>query len=214
MNDFRQTLERLTPSDLPFLHPIPPPAAVAAVASDPVPGRKRCRRREKDPNASDPTTASPPRSPSPEPASIPERLPEPVLPVFVPPPRRTGTNAPIPTGITTTDAPEKPDATLSQRRRVCMEHEWPAVGAILTASYFGTRYSAQVVQAEKRLKSGRQLLLLDGPARGERFDSYSSAMLSTTAEQRKRMNLGRRGTSNGWDFWAVERPASPPERSI
>lgn len=100
-----------------------------------------------------------------------------------------------------------------KKKRHYVEHEWPPAGTRLVAEYFGTVYHAEVVPADKRLKSGRQLLLLDGPAQGKRLDSYSKAMLVATAKQRKTMNLGRRGVSSGWDFWVVATPGSPPERS-
>lgn len=90
------------------------------------------------------------------------------------------------------------------RTRRAVAHEWPPVGTVLTATYFGTVYRAEVVDAKKRLKSGRQLRLLDGPSKGRRFDSLSKAMLVATARQRREQKLGRKGASNGWLFWGVE----------
>ena len=93
------------------------------------------------------------------------------------------------------------------RTRQYVDHEWPPVGTIVSGNYFGTVYRAMVVTANKKLKSGRQLKLLDGPAKGKRCDSFTKALLIATAKQRKETNLGRKQASNGWSFWRPEIPA-------
>jgi len=104
--------------------------------------------------------------------------------------------------------PETPstasDTTAKPRQRI--DHEWPPEGTIVSGIYFGTVYRAQVVKANKNLKSGRQLKLLDGPCKGRRFDSFTKALLVATTRQRKENNLGRKQASNGWDFWKAEFP--------
>jgi len=90
--------------------------------------------------------------------------------------------------------------------RQYIDHEWPPVGTIVCGNYFGTVYRAEVVKAKKRLKSGCQLKLLDGPSKGRRFDSFTKALLIATAKQRKETNLGRKQASNGWSFWKPETP--------
>lgn len=94
--------------------------------------------------------------------------------------------------------------TEKARTRRAVAHEWPPVGTLLSATYFGVEYRAEVVVATKRLKSGKQVRLLDGPAKGKRLDSFSKAMLVATAKQRREQKLGRKGTSNGWGFWRQE----------
>ena len=87
------------------------------------------------------------------------------------------------------------------RRRRHIEREWPAIGTILTADYYGTRYTAEIVPATKRLKSGRQIRIGSGPAETMLCDSFSEAMIAATEEQRSQQNLARKGVSNGWLFW-------------
>ena len=94
------------------------------------------------------------------------------------------------------------------RQRI--EHVWPPEGTIVSGNYFGTVYRAQVVKANKNLKSGRQLKLLDSPCKGRRFDSFTKALLIATTKQRKDANLGRRQASNGWEFWKPETPDTAP----
>lgn len=86
-------------------------------------------------------------------------------------------------------------------KRIRPPHEWPAVGTMLVADYFGTSYHAEVVVAKKRLKSGKQLRLLDGPSKGKRLDSFSKAMMVATAKQHRTEKRGRQGVANGWEFW-------------
>lgn len=97
--------------------------------------------------------------------------------------------------------PDSNDDNDESRRRRHIDREWPEVGAILTAEYFGEEYRAEVIPATKKLKSGRQIRLDSGPARGTVCDSFSEAMLTATEHQRNEQNLGRKGTSNGWVFW-------------
>ena len=93
------------------------------------------------------------------------------------------------------------EADSESRRRRHIERDWPEIGAILAAEYGGQTYQAGIVAASKRLKSGKQICLASGPAQGQICDSFSEAMLLATEEQRRRENLGRKGVSNGWDFW-------------
>jgi hypothetical protein len=107
-------------------------------------------------------------------------------------------------------AASAPDGAKPSRTRQHIEHEWPGVGTILAGSYDGTVYRAEVVAAGKRLKSGKQLVLLDGPAKGQRFDSLTKALVVATARQRETMRLGRSGVTNGWSFWVPEKANSSP----
>ncbi len=84
------------------------------------------------------------------------------------------------------------------------QHDWPLVGAVLTAEYYGQQYRAVVIPARKKLLSGRQLKIESGPAAGEICDSLSAAMILATEAQRRKMNLRRKGVANGWDFWQWE----------
>ncbi len=90
------------------------------------------------------------------------------------------------------------------RRRRRIEREWPAVGTILRAEYFNEQYTAEIVPAVKKLKSGKQIRLTSGPAQGVVCDSFSEAMIAATEQQRTDQNLGRKGVSNGWLFWVWE----------
>lgn len=87
------------------------------------------------------------------------------------------------------------------RRRRRIERDWPEMGTILTADYFGTTYTAEIIPATKRLKSGKQIRIESGPAKGAVCDSFSEAMIEATEAQRTVQNLGRKGVSNGWVFW-------------
>jgi len=100
-----------------------------------------------------------------------------------------------------------------KRRRV--ERVWPEIGTMLTATYFGVVYRAQVVQAWKRLTSGKQILILTGSAAGRRADSFSRAMLKATSRQRRENKLGVKGLCSGWSFWKQVPPvltSSPDAR--
>lgn len=98
-----------------------------------------------------------------------------------------------------TDSGDDQDA--ENRRRRHIEREWPATGTMLTADYFGVSYGAEIVAASKRLKSGRQIRITSGAAKGTICDSFSEAMLIATEDQRNKENLARKGVSNGWLFW-------------
>jgi hypothetical protein len=78
---------------------------------------------------------------------------------------------------------------------------WPDVGTELTATYYGVEYSAKIIPAIKKLKSGKQIQISTGAATGRICDSMSEAMLIATANQRAEQNLRRKGVANGWDFW-------------
>ncbi len=103
------------------------------------------------------------------------------------------------------ESEREPDATDTAdnepKRRRSVKHEWPEIGTQLQAHYFGTEYTATVIKAGKRLKSGKQVRIDSGFAEGTICDSLSDAMLQATAEQRERENLNRKGVANGWDFW-------------
>ncbi|MCD7896480.1 MAG: hypothetical protein LUG50_07355 [Planctomycetaceae bacterium] len=87
------------------------------------------------------------------------------------------------------------------RRRRHIEREWPEVGTLLSAEYFGVSYGAEIIPAAKRLKSGKQIRITSGAANGVVCDSFSEAMLIATDDQRTKENLARKGVSNGWVFW-------------
>jgi len=90
---------------------------------------------------------------------------------------------------------------LVRHTRKSPKHEWPDVGATLTAEYYGVIYTAEIIAANKRLKSGKQVRITSGPASGNICDSLSDAMLKATEKQREASDLRRKGVSNGCDFW-------------
>ena len=98
---------------------------------------------------------------------------------------------------------EKEDSSKQEGKRSKVKHEWPEVGAIVEADYKGLHYEAKVVSMP-RLKSGKGLKILTGPAAGTVCKSMSRAMLEATKKQREQQDLGRSGVSNGWDFWEVK----------
>lgn len=95
---------------------------------------------------------------------------------------------------------EEPDSDDKDRKRRKVSHAWPDVGTVLEADYKGTHYEAEVVEMP-RLKSGKALKILTGPAKGKVCTSMSRAMLDATEKQREEQGLGRSGVSNGWEFW-------------
>ena len=101
---------------------------------------------------------------------------------------------------------EKEDSEKKGKRSKA-QHEWPDVGAILEADYKGLHYEAKVVSMP-RLKSGKGLEILTGPAAGTVCKSMSRAMLEATKQQREQQDLGRSGVSNGWKFWSVKQTDS------
>ena len=204
MDGFRKELESLQAADLSFLVPKSVPQQSRrdrrnrrkqnAVAVVPEQGAAKIARPIPVVRIPHPTVT--PSAPAAQPAG------DHPLPPFVP----KGNTA------TVTEAASAPDDAKASRKRKHVDHEWPVVGAILAGTYFGTLYRAEVVAADKRLKSGKQLVLLDGPAKGRRFDSLTKALLVATEKQRETMGLGRSGATNGWDFWKVEKvnPAPVP----
>jgi len=94
-----------------------------------------------------------------------------------------------------------------------MGRVWPEIGTMLTATYFGVVYRAQVVQAWKKLTSGKQILILTGSAAGRRADTFGRAMLRATSRQRRDNKLGVKGLCSGWEFWQVVGPALIPASS-
>ena len=53
------------------------------------------------------------------------------------------------------------------RRRRHIAHEWPETGIVFSAEYYGERCTAKIIPATKRLKSGKQIRITSGPARGD-----------------------------------------------
>jgi len=111
-------------------------------------------------------------------------------------------------GLVTPDAivaasqnPQADDSGLVLRQRKRQHHDWPEVGAELTAEYCDVTYRASVIPARKKLLSGRQLKITSGPAAGTVCDSLSEAMIVATEDQRQKQGLRRKGVANGWDFW-------------
>lgn len=92
-------------------------------------------------------------------------------------------------------------ASSTGRTRRKQSHSWPDIGTVLHAEYYGQRYRATIIKATKKLLSGRQVKIQNGPAAEEVCDSLSAAMLKATESQRMRMGLRRKGVANGWDFW-------------
>lgn len=206
MDGFQKALESLQAADIAFLVPDPAPHQSArnkrnrrkssggqdAVASIPEPGAANVARSIPVATIPHPTvTPSVPASPP---------FGEHPLPAFA-----LASNSPA-----VADAAPTTGAAKTSRTRQHVEHEWPPVGTILAGTYYGTVYRAEVVVADKRLKSGKQLVLLDGPAKGQRFDSLTRALLAATVKQRETMKLGRSGATNGWEFWAPEKVKSSP----
>ena len=87
-----------------------------------------------------------------------------------------------------------------KRRRV--RHQWPEVGTVLEADYYGVQYEAEVIAALS-FGAGKAVKILIGPAAGLICRSLSGAMLKATEEQRRKQNLGKKGVANGWNFWKV-----------
>ena len=145
-------------------------------------------------------------------ASRPFPTTEPVLPVFVPPAKRTPNPMPVVVDdnetlatatSTATAAPDNTAAENAPKKRNRPIRDWPPLGTKLVGEYFGAVYNAEIVVARKKLKSGKQIRLVDGPAQGKRLDSFSKAALVATARQRRTMKLGRKGMSSGWSFWSA-----------
>ena len=101
----------------------------------------------------------------------------------------------------------EPDSEQKDRKRRKVKHTWPDVGTVLEADYKGTHYEAEVVEMP-RLKSGKAIKLLNGPAKGKVCTSMSRAMLDATEKQRAEEDLGRSGVSNGWGVWFVTQGSS------
>ena len=95
------------------------------------------------------------------------------------------------------------------RRRRHIDRVWPDTGTILSADYYGAAYTAEIIPAAKRLKSGKQIRITSGAAQDTVCDSFSEAMIAATEQQRTDQNLGRKGVSNGWMFWQWD--GKPPE---
>ena len=66
------------------------------------------------------------------------------------------------------------------------------------------RFTARVMDAAPKLKAGRALQIINGPAMGRVFNSMTEAMQAATAAQRRELGLGtsKKGLpKSGWDFW-------------
>ena len=108
-------------------------------------------------------------------------------------------------GNTQVDAEQEPAGTSKPKReRRHVEHQWPDVGEMLEADYHGVHYEAEVI-SRPRLKSGRAIKILTGPAAGTTCRSMTGAMVKATEEQRHEMKVGRGGVPNGWSFWKVSK---------
>ena len=96
-----------------------------------------------------------------------------------------------------------PRRAVARGKRAQIEHPWPEIGTILEADYFGTHYTAEVIEAppRRKLKSGRMIRVTSGPAAGTEHASMSGAMEAATEHQRNEQALGRKGCLSGWDFW-------------
>ena len=92
---------------------------------------------------------------------------------------------------------------VARGKRAQIEHPWPEVGTVLEADYFGTHYTAEVIEAPagRKLKSGKTVRVTSGPAAGTEHASMSGAMEAATEQQRNEQALGRKGCLSGWDFW-------------
>ena len=94
--------------------------------------------------------------------------------------------------------PARRPAQRGRRQRV--SHEWPEVGTILQADYFGQYYEAEVISAPQ-YRSGKAVKILTGHAAGQVCRSPSGAMVDATQKQRDERGLGKKGIANGWAFW-------------
>ena len=93
----------------------------------------------------------------------------------------------------------------NKHKRRTASHEWPEVGTILEADYYGVRYESEVIDAP-RSKSGKALKIISGPSAGKTCKSMSQAMLEATTKQRGDQGLAKKGVANGWQFW---KPTTP-----
>jgi hypothetical protein len=193
---FRATLQTLAVSDLPFLTPATTATTVQDTVQRPVLKKRRQRSRSASPDAAI-SAATSPAVPMPD--------------AIIPAPAETARTDPALAGDTTVPASPMSsvnDGLIPPRKRKHVERIWPPIGTKLEAEYFGVTYHAEVVAATKRLKSGKQIRLLDGPGKGKRLNTYSKAMLVATARQRRAGKLGRKNASNGWSFWGPAGPAA------
>ena len=120
----------------------------------------------------------------------------------------TNTSVEAVTEVPTTSGATGPVPTTSKPRRQRVVHVWPEIGTRLDGPYEGETYAGLVVAAPK-LKSGRALQLITGPAMGRIFNSMTSAMIAATERQRRKLGhgKGRRGLpATGWEFWKRPEP--------
>jgi hypothetical protein len=104
---------------------------------------------------------------------------------------------------TQVNGPSPPPVKKKKGKRRHIAHQWPPVGSVIEADYQGTHYEAQIIPMP-RFKSGKSIKILNGPAQGTVSRSFTGAMLRATEKQREENGLGRKGVSNGWDFWRVK----------
>ena len=72
------------------------------------------------------------------------------------------------------------------------------------------RQHAALVIAAPKLKSGRAIQVITGPAKGQTFRSMTAAMEAATAHQRRQLGSGKskKGLpSSGWKFWQAPEAA-------
>ena len=204
MDGFRKALESLQPTDLAFLAPKP---------EEPKSGTGKRSRIQYAVRRNDDGTTEVSESVTIVDEAVPEKTAIEVSAPESPPAVAEGPEAGVAEVSPSSTSPPTGDreavsASDESRKRKYVDHKWPPVGTILAGNYFGVVYRAEVVKADKRLKSGKQLLLMNGPAKGSRHDSFTRALLMATARQREESKLGRSGATNGWEFWVAEK-ASP-----
>jgi DNA polymerase III subunit beta len=132
------------------------------------------------------------------------------IPVAADPAAETST--PLTVNADAGSAEAVPTPAEVRRRRSKVDHAWPEVGTVLEAVYEGQTYTALVIAAPK-LKAGRALQVITGPATGQVFNTLTAAMEGATAKQRRKLGLGKDKRSlpkSGWDFWI---PAQPKRAS-
>ena len=207
---FRATLQSLTPADFPFLTPATTTTTVQDTVQRPVLKKRRQRPRSASPDAAISAATSP---------VVPVQAPDAILPASMETAAAAAPTDPAPAGDPSVPSRPMQDANdarnaaanlIPSRKRRHVERPWPPSGTILRAEYHGVVYTAEIVTAirGRRLKSGCQVKLLDGPAKGRRLSSFSRAMLTATAGQRRAGKLGRKGVGNGWTFWQEVGPVA------
>jgi len=115
---------------------------------------------------------------------------------------QTSNESSVKTTPSTNDASTN-DIAAPQRRSRRIERSWPEIGVRLEGAYEGETYVGLVIAAPK-LKAGRALQVISGPACGRTFNSMTAAMLAATAGHRRKLGLAgsKKGLpKSGWEFW-------------